>query len=111
MCCAIETCEGPVCVHEADDEGYAALLPAGVVDEGCEDKFGVLVRWCYRGHSDEDDREGDEGRPECCLCDEWECLAVTVEEEAEDVGHLVCHEYMPCFDHTATVLVFEWREL
>lgn len=100
---AVETGEGPVGVYEADDEGDAALFPACVVDEGGEDEARVLVGWGYGGDGDEDDGEGDEGCPEGDFGDGGEGFAVAVEDEAEDVGHLVGDEYVPCFDDAGWV--------
>lgn len=54
MGCAVETRKAPVCVYKPDDEGNAAFFPACVVDEGCEDELGLLVRWGDRGDGDED---------------------------------------------------------
>ena len=95
---AVEARERPICIDEADDEGYAALLPARVVDEGCEDEFCVLVGGRDCGDGDEDDEEGEEGGPESDFGDEGEGFAVAVEEEAEDVGELVSEEDVPGFD-------------
>lgn len=95
---AVEAREAPVCVNEADDEGDAALLPARVIDEGCEDEAGVLVGWCDGGNGDEDDEEREERGPEGDLGDGGEGAAVGVEEEAEDVGDLVSEEDVPGFD-------------
>jgi hypothetical protein len=30
----------------------------------------------------------------------WQCLAIAVEEEAEDVGHLIGDKNMPCLYNT-----------
>lgn len=60
---AVQTGKAPVCVHEADDEGDSALLPTSVVNEGCEDKFGMLVRRGNCWYCDEDDDEGDQRCP------------------------------------------------
>lgn len=92
---AVEAGKAPVCVDEADDEGDTALLPARVVDEGCEDEFGMLVGGRHGRNSDEDDGKGKEGGPEGSFGDEGEGLAVAVEEEAEDVGYLVGYKNVP----------------
>ena len=80
------------CIHF---ERQFTLCVGALPDEGCEDKFSVLMCWCDRGDGDEDDEEGEEGRPESYFGDEGQSLAVAVEEEAEDVGHLVCDEDVP----------------
>jgi hypothetical protein len=59
MRCAIKTRKGPVCIDEPDDERDAALLPAGVVDEGGEDEARVLVGGRDGRDGDEDDGEGE----------------------------------------------------
>lgn len=57
---AIEACERPLRVHEADDKCNPVVLPASVVDEGCKDEFGRVVTWCEAGDRDEEDCEGQE---------------------------------------------------
>lgn len=95
---AIQASEAPVRVDKSDDEGNAILLPAGVVDEGGKNEFGLLVRWRHRGHSDQDGEEGQERGVETNFGDRGECLAKAVEEEAEDVGYLVSNEDVPWLD-------------
>ena len=98
---AIEACKTPVGVDETDDEGDAALLPAGVVDEGCEDKFGILVGGCGGRNGDEDHGERKQGCPQGHVRNGGQSLAVTVEDETEGIGKLVCKEDMPSLGSAA----------
>ena len=63
MGCAVKASKGPICVYQANDEGYTALLPASVVDEGGEDELGMLVCWSNCRDGNKDDREGNERGP------------------------------------------------
>ena len=98
MCGAIQASEAPVRVDKSDDEGDAVLFPSSIVDEGSKDEFGLLVRGRYRGYSDQDGEEGQERGVETNFGNHGECLAKAVEEEAEDVGHLVGNEDVPWLD-------------
>jgi hypothetical protein len=104
---AVETGEGPICVNETDDEGYATLLPAGIVDEGSEYESRMLMCGCDCWNCDENNSEGNQRSPERSLRDCRESLSVAIEEKAEDVRKLVCEEDVPGLDDAVYRLVFD----
>lgn len=54
----VQTGKAPICVDEADDKGYAVLLPARLVNECSKDKLGGLVGIGRRRYGDENNSEG-----------------------------------------------------
>ena len=61
---AVQACETPICIHQADDKCDSALLPACIIDEGGENELSVLVGWCYGRDGNEDNGERAERGPE-----------------------------------------------
>ena len=100
---AIEARECPIGVDEADDVGDARLVPAGVIDEGCEDEFRRLVRWSCSGDGDDEDCEAGQRYIEGSCGEYREDSTVGVEEEGHSVDELVGNNDVPGLDYTVSI--------
>lgn len=63
----------------------------------------MLVSRCLGWYSDQDDKEGDQGRPKSDLAKCRKSSSVAIEEEAEDVRDLVPDKHVPGMDRTIKV--------
>lgn len=95
---AIEAGKAPIRVHEPDDESYTALLPASIIDKGCEDELSMLMRRSDCRNRNQNNGKRHQRRPKRDLSDCGQCFAITVEKKAEDVGELICQKDVPRFD-------------